>query len=86
MSLWDRLENIDSRIIYSLVFIVLAIPIIQPVGLPLKISPLTQEAYDIIDTMPPGSKVLYQVYISWMYGRNGAPSRSYYPASIRKGP
>jgi hypothetical protein len=63
MSLWDRLENIDSRIIYSLVFIVLAIPIIQPVGLPLKISPLTQEAYDIIDTMPPGSKVLYQVCI-----------------------
>jgi len=61
MSLWDRLELIDSRIIYALIFIVLIIPIARPIGLPLKVSPLTKESYEIIDSLPEGSKVLYHI-------------------------
>jgi hypothetical protein len=41
----------------------LAIPIISPLGLPLKVSPLTKEAYDMIQDLPEGSKVLYHTCI-----------------------
>jgi hypothetical protein len=41
----------------------LAIPIISPLGLPLKVSPLTKEAYDMIQDLPAGSKVLYHTCI-----------------------
>lgn len=63
MSVWDRLEKIDARIIYALVFIALAIPIIQPLNLPLRVSPLSIEAYQIIEDLPEGSKVLYHTCI-----------------------
>jgi hypothetical protein len=63
MSLWDRLERLDARIIYILILIVLIIPLARPLGLPLKVSPLTKDAHQIIDELPAGSKVLYHTCI-----------------------
>jgi hypothetical protein len=55
----ERLEKIDSRIIYTLLFLTVILPSIFPLGLPIKVSPLTQEAFEVIDSLPEGSKVLY---------------------------
>jgi hypothetical protein len=49
MSLIDRLENIDPRVIYWLLVIVIAIPYINPIGLPVPISEKVREAYQVID-------------------------------------
>jgi hypothetical protein len=55
----ERLEKIDSKIIYTLLFLTVILPSIFPLGLPIKVSPLTQEAFEVIDSLPEGSKVLY---------------------------
>ncbi|MBS7638054.1 hypothetical protein KEJ49_04100 [Candidatus Bathyarchaeota archaeon] len=38
-TIWDRLQRIDRRVIYWLLFILLMIPFIRPLGLPVSISP-----------------------------------------------
>jgi hypothetical protein len=47
----------DKYIIWLVLCIAVAYPILRPIGLPLPIDPMTQEFYDIIDELPPGSKV-----------------------------
>ncbi len=54
----QRLVNIDRRIIWALLFIVLSIPLIKPMGLPLSIGVDAQTVYDYIEGLPAGSKVM----------------------------
>jgi hypothetical protein len=54
----SKLQNIDRRIIYTVVFLVLLVPMFKPIGLPLKISQVTQSAYDTVEAMPAGSLVM----------------------------
>jgi hypothetical protein len=61
MSLIDRLENIDPRVIYWLLVIVIAIPYINPIGLPVPISEKVREAYQVIDELNEGDSVLFYV-------------------------
>ncbi|HDO20500.1 MAG TPA: hypothetical protein ENG81_03165 [Candidatus Bathyarchaeota archaeon] len=59
MSTWyERLENIDPRWIYLLVYIVIAIPIIVPLPSPLAITPYTRDAFEAVEKLPPGSLVV----------------------------
>lgn len=50
--------NINRRIIYLLVAIVVTIPLIIKLPMPVRISPPVQLAYDKIDELTPGSVVL----------------------------
>lgn len=54
----SKLQNIDRRIIYTVVFLVLLIPMFNPIGLPLKISQVTQSAFDTVEALPAGSIVM----------------------------
>jgi hypothetical protein len=58
ISIWEKLENIDSRIIYLLIWIVVLTPLISPIGLPVSISPNTEAYYRTIQNLPPGSMVV----------------------------
>ena len=49
MGFWERLQAIDRRFIYVLVFIVILIPLFNPLGLPLEISAWTQQSYDYVE-------------------------------------
>lgn len=69
MSIWERIHKIDARIIYSLVIIAVAIPLIKPIGLPMKIMPTTKQVYDAIEALPEGSRV----YLSIDYGPGSGP-------------
>jgi hypothetical protein len=63
-TLVHRLQNLDKRFIYTMVFIVLMVPMFKPIGLPLKVSRETQAAYDTIDSLPAGAVVLFMCGVS----------------------
>jgi len=54
-----KLQNIDRRIIYAVLFITLAIPMLKPLGLPVNITSWTKAAYETIDAIPSGKVVLF---------------------------
>jgi len=58
MSWAGRLLGIDRRIIFLLVAAGVVLPLLLPVNLPITVTSRVQAAYDAIDALPPGSKVL----------------------------
>ena len=60
MSLMDKLLDLDQRIIYAMLFIALAFPILHPVILPMDIQAYSQESFDFADSIPAGSVVLIE--------------------------
>jgi hypothetical protein len=60
MSLVDKLLDLDQRIIYALMFIALAFPILFPVMLPMDIQDYSQQAFDFADGIPEGSIVIVE--------------------------
>ena len=57
MTFWEKAQNVDRRIIYGLMIIALAFPMIRPMGLAISINKETKMAYDAIDKLAPGSIV-----------------------------
>lgn len=57
-SIWDKLQNVDRRILYWVLFIGLIIPLLTPIGLPITISPTTASFYAKIQSLQPGQVVL----------------------------
>ena len=58
ITIWEKLENIDRRIIYLLLWIVVLWPLLSPIGLPVSISAETRVAYRFIEDLPAGSVVV----------------------------
>src|SRR3989442_11029104 len=58
MSWARKVLSIDRRIIFLLVAAGVALPLLRPVNLPITVTPRVQAAFDAIDALPPGSKVL----------------------------
>lgn len=54
----ERLQRIDRRIIFAVLMLVIAWPLVKPLGLPVNVSSETQAAYDLIESLTPGSTVL----------------------------
>jgi len=59
MDFLTKMQNIDRRIIYTVVFLVLLVPMFRPIGLPLKISLVTQKAFEAVDALPAGSLIMF---------------------------
>ena len=57
-SIWARLLRLDRRIIFVLIALATAIPLLRPVNLPIAVSPRVRAAYDTVDKLPRGSYVL----------------------------
>lgn len=53
----QKLQSIPKTWMYVLLLAVLIGPLLKPIGIPIKISEGTQSAYDVIDSLEPGSKV-----------------------------
>lgn len=60
MSILEKLLNLDQRIIFALMFIALAFPILNPVVLPMAIQGYSQQAFDFSDGIPEGSIVIFE--------------------------
>ncbi len=56
---WARkILSIDRRVIFVLVAAGVALPLLLPVNLPVTVTPRVKAAFDAIDALPPGAKVL----------------------------
>ncbi len=66
---WKKLQNIDRRIIYILLILATAIPMIKPLGIPISTSAQAEKFFNIMDAIPAGEKVLF----SLDYAPSGAP-------------
>jgi hypothetical protein len=53
-----RLLAIDRRIIFLLVAAGVVLPLLHPLNLPVTVTPRVKAAFEAIDALPPGSKVL----------------------------
>ncbi len=52
------IRNIDRRIIFTLIFVAVVWPLMQPMRLPIDVSPPVQTLYDAIEAIPAGSIVM----------------------------
>ena len=63
--MWEKLANIDNRILYLFVVLCLIIPIIKPIGMPVSINKdLTLPFYEFIDSLSEGDIVLFDIAYS----------------------
>lgn len=60
-SLAERTRTMDPRLIYALIFLFTAIPILHPIGFPVPVTATTRSVYDIVEKLPAGSHVWYGV-------------------------
>ncbi len=61
MSFFDKLEKVDVRYIYVLLFIIVALPLLRPIGMPISMSPMTVAFYDTVEKVKPGDVVIVSV-------------------------
>lgn len=72
----EKLMNIDRRVIFLFIALAVIIPLLRPIGLPVRPSQPVQKLYDAIEELQPGSKVL----VSFDYGSSTMPEL--YPMSL----
>ena len=60
-SIWDKLQMIDRRIFYWILFVALMIPFIRPIGLPIAITPTTRGLYDELAMVQSGDVCLLSI-------------------------
>jgi hypothetical protein len=61
MSFFDKLEKVDPRFIYVLLFIIVALPLVRPLGLPISMSPMTVAFYDTVERIKPGDVAIVSI-------------------------
>lgn len=57
----DKLRYIDRRVIFVLVLVAIALPLLNPIGLPVEITYTTQMFYDKLDSLPENATVVMAV-------------------------
>lgn len=65
MSIWEKMQDIDTRILYLLMWVVVLWPLINPINLPLGLQKGSKEYFDWIDELEPGSKVAFSYDLSF---------------------
>lgn len=59
---FKAVANMDIRLFYLIITVAVTIPLVRPFGFPLKVSPMVQESYDLIEaTVQEGDIVLVDV-------------------------
>ncbi len=62
MDLLTRMQSVDRRIIYLLLFLVCSIPLVNPIGIPLPVTERTHEVYNIIEGLNPETDKVLLVF------------------------
>jgi len=65
----EKLQHVDRRILYLVLAVLVAIPLIWPFTLPLQVSPAVYSLYDHVESLKSGDVVL----MSFDYSAGGAP-------------
>lgn len=69
MKIFERFLHIDRRIIFVLIFIGVALPLIWTLGFNLEVTENVQSVYDLLEGLEPGTRIL----ISFDYGPSTKP-------------
>jgi hypothetical protein len=59
-----KIGSVDRRWIFLIIAVVVLVPLIIPVGLPIRPTDTTKDVYDAIEALPTGSKVLLSIEYS----------------------
>ncbi len=59
-----KIGSVDRRWIFLIIAVVVIVPLIVPVGLPIRPTDTTKDVYDAIEALPTGSKVLLSIEYS----------------------
>ena len=54
----DRILSLDRRFIFILIGLVILIPLLYPIGLPVRVSAEAQRVYDYIERLPEGARMV----------------------------
>src|SRR5437867_13067684 len=74
----DRLASIDRRIVYLVMGLAVLVPIVFPIGLRVAITPSTELAFEAIEKLPEGSRVL----VSFDHGTSHAAENDPMAAAV----
>lgn len=58
MGIFEKISSIDRRYIFILISLTVLIPLLIPIGLPIKETSEVKSVYDYIEKLPPGSAIL----------------------------
>ena len=53
-----KLGKVDRRIIFLIIALVVLVPLMYPLSMPIRATATTQQVYDAVESLPPGSKIL----------------------------
>ncbi len=56
--MWERIQRIDAKVIYGLLLLVMIIPFFIRVDVPVEVMASTKDAYDLIESLDDGAKIL----------------------------
>ncbi len=62
--IWEKLANIDRRIVYLLFVVLTVVPTLNPMSLPISITPYHETIYDFVEKLNPGDIVVMAVEYS----------------------
>ncbi|MBM3291309.1 hypothetical protein FJY84_01365 [Candidatus Bathyarchaeota archaeon] len=62
-NIWEKLGSLDYRLVYITFILLLAIPVVYPLGLPIEIQGNVRDYYDTIKNLPRGSVVLMHSFV-----------------------
>jgi hypothetical protein len=65
----EKMGNIDKRVLYVLLVLVLLYPMVKPIGLPISISLATKTSYDAVEKLKSGDTIM----MDFGYYVDGAP-------------
>jgi len=57
MSIWDKIGNLDRRYYYIVLIVVVALPIIKPFGLPIRLGQASQDFFAAVEDVPDGGTI-----------------------------
>jgi len=60
-SVWSKLQRIDRRILYWILFVGLMVPFIRPIGLPIVVTPSTRDLYEGLRQVEEGDVVVLSI-------------------------
>lgn len=60
-TIWDKMQNVDRRVFYWILFVSLCIPFLSPLGLPITIAPSTRDLYEGILTLEEGDVAIINI-------------------------
>ncbi len=69
VSLSEKLQKIDRRILYLILLIVVGLPTLYPVNIPNAVAPMSRSLWETLDRTPPNKVVM--VSSTWSVGTRG---------------